>query len=156
MINIQELCKFLVKAKKATYASWEETKKIKENDQSTTLVFEEGDWKYHDNYFGGEPYGWREVVFFKWNPIYMMTYYGWVNEKVGDINWVYKTLQHALLLIPETKPYRGPEMYKEWEYTYVNSFSGEVDNFFGEECIKYNGKEIYKAKYMGGLVDQTK
>ena len=156
MIDIQELCKFLTKAKKATYASGEETKKIKEEDLSTTLVFEENNRKYHDNYFGGAPYGWREVVFFEGKPIYMMTYYGWVNENVVDINWVYKTIQHALLLIPEEKPYRGPEIYKEWEYTYTNSFSGKVDNFFGEESIKHNGKEIYKAKYMGGLVDQRK
>ncbi|GHV24908.1 hypothetical protein FACS1894176_02220 [Bacteroidia bacterium] len=52
MINLSELCRFLTKAKKATYASGDSTKKIKESDFSTTLLFEEGDWKYHDNYFG--------------------------------------------------------------------------------------------------------
>jgi len=26
----------------------------------------------------------------------------------------------------------------------------------GEETIKLNGEEIYKAKYIGGLVDQRK
>jgi hypothetical protein len=85
-----------------------------------------------------------------------MTYYGWVNEKVVDLNEVYKTLQEALLLIPEKKPYRGPEEYIQGDYTYRNIFSGEVDNFFGEEIIKHNGEEIYKAKYIGGLVDQRK
>jgi len=34
---------------------------------------------------------------------------------------------------------------------------GEIDNFFGEEIIKNEGgEEIYKAKYMGGLVDKRK
>jgi hypothetical protein len=41
MIDNQELCKFLVKAKKATYASGEKAKKIKEENKSTTLVFED-------------------------------------------------------------------------------------------------------------------
>jgi len=59
-------------------------------------------------------------------------------------------------LIPEDKPYRGPKEFNEGNYTYSNDFVGEVDNFFGEETIKFNGKEIYKAKYIGGLVDQRK
>lgn len=82
MINIQNLKEFLVKAKKSTYASGDELKKIKEGDKSTTLVFEEGD------------------------------------------------------------------------YTYLNNYSGEVNNFSGEEIIKLKGEEIYKANYMGGLVNQ--
>jgi len=39
-INLTELRKFLVEAKKSTYASWDENKQIKEEDGSTTLVFE--------------------------------------------------------------------------------------------------------------------
>jgi hypothetical protein len=156
MIKIESLCKFLSKAKKATYASGEESEKIIEKDKSTTLVFNDGDWKYHDNYFGGEPYGGREVVFFKNEPVYIMTYYGLVDEEVVGFSEVYKVLQNALLLIPEKKPYRGPENYKEGEYTYKNKFEGDIDDFFGEEVIKHNGKEIYKAKYMGGFVDQRK
>ena len=77
MINLNELRAFLVKAKKATYASGDDSAKIIEKDKSTTLIFEDGDWKYHDNYFGGEPYGGREVVLFQGNPVYIMTYYGW-------------------------------------------------------------------------------
>ena len=84
MIDNQALCTFLVRAKRATYASGDQAKEIEEADRSTSLVFEEGDWKYHDNYFGGEPYGGREVVFFKGDPVYIMTYYGWVDKKIID------------------------------------------------------------------------
>ncbi len=156
MINTQQLCKFLVKAKKATYASGDAAKKIIESDTSTTLTFEDGNRKYHDNYFGGEPYGGREVVFFKGNPVYIMTYYGWINEKATDFKTIYKTLQEALLLIDQANPYRGPEEYMQWKYIYTNNSVGEVDNFSGEESITYDGEEVYKAKYMGGLVDQIK
>lgn len=156
MFDKKEICKFLVKAKKATYASGDEAKKIINDDKSTTLVFEDGDWKYHDNYFGGEPYGGREVVFFKNEPIYMMVYYGKVDESVSDFGAVYGILQKALSLIPEDYPFRGPKEHIQGDLQYTNNFIGEIDDFSGEEKISQSGKEIYSAKYIGGLVDQRK
>lgn len=157
MIDKKRLCEFLVKAKKATYATGEAAKKIIENDKSTTLVFEEGDFKYHDNYFGGEPFGGREIVFFQNEPIYIMTYYGSVNESVSDFKVVYGILQKALLLIPENYPFRGPDEYSESGFTYKNSYTGEIDSFFGDENISSaDGKEIYRAKYIGGYVNRRK
>lgn len=155
MIDKQQLCKFLVEAKKSTYAAGETAKKIVEDDKSTTLIFEEGDLKYHDNYFGGEPFGGREVVFLQNEPIYIMTYYGLVDESVSDFEAVYKVLQKALSLIPEDHPFRGPTEYAEGDLIYKNVFTGEIDNFFGEETISsVDGKEIYKARYAGGFVCQ--
>lgn len=157
MINLQELCRFLVKAKKATYAAGDDAKNIAEADKSKTLIFEDGDWKYHDNYFGGEPYGGREVVFFQGLPVYMMVYYGRVAEDVSDVQAVYKILQGALRLIPEERPYRGPKEFSQDDLKYTNVFEGEVDNFSGEEMITFeDGREIYKAKYIGGSVDVRK
>lgn len=87
----------------------------------------------------------------------MMVYYGWVIEGVADVQAVYKTLQGALSLIPKDKPFCGPKKYNLDGAEYANVFEGEVDNFFGEEIIKSaNGNEIYKAKYIGGLVDLRK
>ena len=154
MMNILNLNQFLIKAKKSTYASGDTAQKIKEDDKSTTLIFKEGDYKYHDNYFGGEPYGGREVVFFQGKPIYLMVYYGFVDENAKDVGEVYRVLQQALSLIPEHAPYRGPAEYVLGEYKYTNIYVGELGNFSGEEIIKYNGNEVYRAKYVGGLVDQ--
>ncbi|MFA5994557.1 MAG: DUF5680 domain-containing protein [Parcubacteria group bacterium] len=157
MIDLGKLNAFLVKAKKATYAAGESAGKTIEADKSTTMVFEEGDWRYHDNYFGGEPYGGREVVFFQGAPVYLMVYYGWVRENVADVNAVYKTLQGALMLIPEDKPFRGPQKFVQNGLRYENVFEGEIANFFGEEIIlAEDGTEMYRAKYLGGLVDQRR
>jgi len=153
MINKKELCKFLVEAKRSTYAAGDSAQKIVNNDKSTTLVFKNGDWKYHDNYFGGEPYGGREVVFFNDEPVYIMVYYGQVYDSVAKVDKVYGILMAALKLISEDSPYRGPEEYNSGSLTYRNKFTGEVDNFFGEEIITENGKEIYKAKYIGGFIN---
>lgn len=42
MIDLKELCKFLAQAKKSTYASGDNAKKIIEADKSITMTFEEG------------------------------------------------------------------------------------------------------------------
>ncbi|OGY41881.1 MAG: hypothetical protein A2Y82_05510 [Candidatus Buchananbacteria bacterium RBG_13_36_9] len=156
MPDLKQLCKFLVKAKKATYAAGESAPKVIENDNSTTMIFIDGDWKYHDNYFGGEPYGGREVVFYGNKPIYIMTYYGSVNKNITDLKSIYDFLQHALLLIPEDNPFRGPKEYQANGLKYLNEFTGNIDNFSGEEKIYQDQELIYQAKYAGGLVDQRK
>ncbi len=153
----KELCEFLVDAKKSTYAAWESAKKIKEKDKSTTLIYEKDDFKYHDNYFWGEPFWWREVVFHKEEPIYIMTYYGSVIESILDFSKIYKFLQKALSLIPEDKPFRGPEIFSEDWYTYLNKISWEINNFsVVETIIDKNKNEIYKAFYSWWYIDQRK
>ncbi len=113
MPNTQILRKFLVTTEQATFASGDLAQKITNKDNSTTLTFQDNDWKYHDNYFGGEPYGGREVVFFKNSPIYMMVYYDRVNNSAQDINKIYQVLINALKLIPKDYPYRGPNRYRQ-------------------------------------------
>ena len=62
-----------------------------------------------------------------------------------------------MLLIPEDYPFRGPKKYIEGDLTYKNNYTGEIDNFFGEEIItSKDGKEIYKAKYIGGFLNLRK
>jgi hypothetical protein len=156
MINLKQLCEFLVKAKKAGYASGDKAKKIKEKNKSKTIIFKDGNWKYYDNYFGGEPYGGEEIVFFRNQPVYIMVYYGSVDKSIIDFKDIYKILQEALTLVPKDRPFRGPKKYKQDNFIYSNNFKGTISGFSGEEIITRRGKEIYKAKYTGGLVDQRK
>lgn len=152
-MNKETLRQFLIDSNKAGYAGGEEKKWVKEPDSSTTIPFEKGAWRSHDNFFGGEPYGGRTIVFYEGKPYWMMVYYGWVEEGVKT-NSVYGVLRNALKQMPEDYPFRGPREYKEGEFTYVNNWDGEVDRFSGEEKITQGDKLIYKANYLGGLVDQ--
>jgi hypothetical protein len=152
-MNKQLLRQFLVDSNNAGYAGGEEKKWIKETDGSTTIPFEKGQWKSHDNFFGGEPYGGRTVVFYEDKPVWMMVYYGWVGEK-AEKDRVYEILRGALKQMPEDYPFRGPKEIKIEDFTYTNTWSGEVDQFAGEEIISQGDKLIYKANYLGGLVDQ--
>lgn len=152
---IEELRGFLVESNKAGYAGGDEKKWTKEPDGSTTIPFAKGQWRSHDNFFGGEPYGGRMVVFKDEQAVWMMVYYGWVAEGVSA-DPVYGVLRGALMGMPEDYPYRGPEEFKQGEYTYKNKWNGELDRFSGEEEITQDGKVIYKANYFGGLVDKRR
>jgi hypothetical protein len=151
-MDLNQLKQFILEASQNTYASEDKDIRKKQDDNSTTIIYENGDWKYHDNYFGGEPYGGREVVFYENIPVWIMVYYGRVTED-NDSDEVYKVLTNALRNSNIDMPYRGPKELIEGEYRYENEQEGEVDNFSGEEKIYKNNILVYSARYMGGLVD---
>lgn len=154
MVSLKkDLQQFLINSNKAGYAGGEEKKWIKESDGSTTIPYQKDNWRSHDNFFGGEPYGGRTVVFCNNKPVWLMVYYGWVAEGT-ETDSVYRVLRAALMLMPDEAPFRGPKEYKDGDFVYLNSWNGKVDRFFGEEQIVQAGKLIYKANYLGGLIDQ--
>lgn len=150
---LDKIADFLVEANNYGYAA--EAKEKKESDHSNTIEYRSGDWRYQDNYFGGEPYGGREVVFYKDQPVYMMVYYGWVGLEV-NANKIYPFLRKSLLVRQKENPYRGPKLFEEGTMKYVNSWTGGVSNFSGEEKIFDGETCVYTAKYIGGLIDQKR
>ena len=153
-MDLEKLKQFILEASHKTVFSEEDEVINKQKDGSVTRTYSNEDWSYHDNYFGGEPYGGREVVFYKGKPVWMMVYYGWVVDGI-DADRVYPILGKALSNSKVDKPYRGPDEYIEESTIYANDMEGDVENFRGEERI-YDGEELlYIARYMGGLVDKN-
>lgn len=153
----EQLRAFLTEAHKAGYANAEGSKNwIKEKDGSTSIVFESGDFRMHDNFFGGDPYGGREVVFFKAKPFWTMVYYGSV-VRGQNVDQIYAFLQEALKNVPSEMPLRGPLEFEEGNLTYENGWHGDITGFSGQESILNNkGQTVYNASYMGGWIDQQK
>lgn len=149
----EKLIQFLLSSNKAGYAGGDSNKWVKESDGSTTITFEQGKWKSHDNFFGGEPYGGRSVVSYDKKPVWIMVYYGWVTESV-DANRVYEVLRNALTRMPRSAPYRGPKRYQQDQFVYTNKWNGTVSAFTGEEKITQGVRLVYKADYMGGEIDK--
>lgn len=152
-MNNQELSQFLYDSNQAGYGTGEQKQWIKESDGSTSIPYQKGDWKSHDNFFGGEPYGGRIIVSYKNKPTWMMVYYGFVVEGIKP-DLVYGILRKALLKMPKEAPFRGPKKFEDDDLLYLNNWLGNVENYSGEEQILQGKKVIYKANYMGGLVDQ--
>ena len=152
-MNTEALRQFLVESNKAGYAGGDEKEWRKEEDGSTTISYERDGWRLHDNFFGGEPYGGRIIVFCDARPVWLMVYYGWVTED-RDANLVYGVLRKALMQMPKEYPLRGPKECSYGEFTYTNSWHGDIDRFSGEEQIKQRDEIVYGASYLGGVVDQ--
>lgn len=150
----QSLTQFLLESNEKGYASQDESTFVKENDSSTSINYESGDWRFHDNYFGGEPYGGRQVVFYQQKPCWITVYYGQVGSSVKDIKEVYIFLKKALLKPRKGFPLRGQEEFIDGAYKYESSLKGNIENFTLKEKIYQNNNEIYSAVFFGGYVDQ--
>lgn len=153
---MERLTNFLIEANRVGYAAGTSINTIKEKDGSTSIFFEKGEWKFHDNFFGGEPYGGREVIFFQGKPYWIMVYYGQVSSTTGNIKSIYSFLQKALMAAPEEMPVRGPKQFRKEDFEYTNEWQGNIEKFSGKEKIIRAGEQIYDAKYIGGLVDQRR
>lgn len=155
-MDLEQLQKFIIAANKAGYAKDGESRAEKESDHSKSLFFEQGDFKSHDNWFGGEPYGGRSVVFFQGMPTWMIVYYGTVDPAFEDMDGVYDFLRKALMQMPEDMPLRGPKKLEEGKWRYENNWQGDLGLYSGEETIYCEDKPVYDASYSGGLVDVRK
>ena len=139
---------FLIRAKQATYAG-KGAETTPSRVQSHDLEYSEGDFLYHDTYLGGRMFAGEEAVWISGVPYWSMNYAGRVTGECfsGDF------LKQALLRVPETEPYRGPEEYTEGDYTYHCRTEGSFEWFQGKETIDYRGETIYECCFHGGLIE---
>lgn len=158
IINMQifdfnmNLNKFLVKAKRSTYANGGESEKKILKDKSRELFFEEDDFRYRDRYFGHDPFMGEEIVWEKNKIVWGMNYYGKIILNNISSKKIYEFLKDALKRVTTNMPFRGPKKFQKEEFTYINEVIGDFSNFSGEEIIYYKKKKIYFLQYHGGLI----
>ncbi|MCA9325096.1 hypothetical protein KDA23_03470 [Candidatus Saccharibacteria bacterium] len=152
-VNLDRLRDFLIKANMPHATGTADIKK--EGDGSRTISFSDGDYRMDDNFFGGEPYGGRLVIFHKEKPIFIEVYYGWVHNTERPVDEVYDFLREALQYPDESMPYRGPAEYTKGSLTYRCSVNGDMANHYLEESIFEGDTKIYSGIVIGGLVDQN-
>ena len=144
----KQLVEFLIRAKKATYAG-KGAETTSSREKSHDLIYRDGDYMYYDTYLGTGKFAGEEALWIKDTPYWSMNYIGRVT---GD-NFSGDFLKEALLLVPEDKPFRGPEKYTNGDYTYDCKIDGDYKWFNGRETISYKGEEIYECNFHGGLVE---
>ena len=153
--TLEQLVQFLVKAKKQTYAG-EGTEISPQRPGFKELEFIEGDFEYRDSYTGFYQAPGQEIARFKGNPIWSMAYSGGMKKKYhGDSKFArqaFTFLRQALLQIEESRPFRGPDYFKQGDYEYINESEGDITNFKGREKILHQGEEVFVQDYIGGLI----
>ena len=139
-----DLKNFLVNAKRSTYAS----------NGEDILIYEQGDLRYADNYYGFNPFIGEELVWENEKIIWGMNYFGKAKHGLDvSVEEIYSNLKKALLKIPEEAPFRGPDHLKlNDSLVYFNEYHGDINSFVGEEKILLKGFIVYNLVYHGGLV----
>lgn len=151
MENIE---KFLIEAKKQTYAN-KNIKRIKSSRlKSEDYEYKKDNMIYHDTYFGSYKFIGEEIVYIDNDIYWAMNYYGMTYYPALTEEVINKVLKPALMKVGEDDilPLRGPKEFKIDGYKYTFSVNGDLDNFNGIECIYKGNKKIYELKCNGGLI----
>lgn len=151
-IEMKGLEEFLRKANRNTYAADGERSPATRLG-SEDLEFCDGDWVYHDTYFGSARFIGEEIVYYKGVPVWGMNYYGYIVRQGILPKAVYTFLKQALLQESgDVIPVRGPKVFSVNALTYRNTVSGSLENFEGREEIDMDGACVYRARYHGGNI----
>lgn len=150
-MNLNE---FLVKAKINTYASNREGIERKLEDGARELIYEDGEYKYRDRYFGSIQFIGEEIVWQNDKVIWAINYYGGLISNDVSSEDIYKFLKRALKLVDVSMPFRGPVELIQNELKYKNIINGNIEKFDGIESIFYHNKKVYELKYCGGFIKQ--
>lgn len=153
--EIKNLIDFLTHAHHATYANVSAPKVVSLRPGSKDYDFAEGDFAYHDTYFGGKRFVGAEVVYYKEVPVWGMNYYGrGLLEKMPEA-YFDEVLRPALMEKPwEILPVRGPELFTNGDSTYKMSLvEGGMEAFSACEEIFLKDDLIFKNFVHGGWIE---
>ena len=144
-----------MKAKKGTYANSNAPKVIPSRLKSKDYEFTDGNFTYHDTYFGGVKFIGEEVVYYNDNILWGMNYYGVTLDDSLTEELMDKVLRVALMKVGKDKdiiPVRGPKEFINEAYLYTFNVDGDMKNFIGTEQIYKDKKLIYELKCHGGII----
>ncbi|RJQ29603.1 hypothetical protein C4565_01740 [Candidatus Parcubacteria bacterium] len=152
-----ELIDFIIYAKKRGYANISEATEVIKYEKSGAIkiIIRRGDWEYTDKYVGSKSFIGHEVVYYKGKPVWSMSYHGRVQtDDETTKQHLTAFLKNALAQVDKDSIFRGPRIYMESDFTYINTFHGSLEFFSGEEMIsqKPNTGLLYELRYNGGSI----
>jgi hypothetical protein len=151
-MDLEALHAFIVSAKRATYVGNGERAPASRTG-SHDLVFGEGVWRYRDSYFGGTDFLGQEVVWRDDEPVWVMSYYGYITRPaLIDGARAGATIKAALTALYAENRFLGGFEWAGPHGIYRDGSSGDVAHFHGREAITVAGVEAYALDYFGGLV----
>jgi hypothetical protein len=149
------LIKFIVEAKKASYAAQGDMSSVTPLLPGTKqLEYRLGDYFYRDIYAGMLNFTGQEIVYLQGKPVWSMSYAGGLlpGADKSQTRNIYSALREALRLVCVEYPFRGPEKYSNAHYSYTNVTNGTLNQFNGHEVISNGRINVYELFYSGGMV----
>ena len=151
-MQTDELNSVIVRAKAATYVG-NGTPAKSSRSGSHDLTWTEGDWLYLDSYFGGTDFIGQETLWFRGEPIWAMSYYGYILfPGLIDARRAGATIKAALSSMYKQGRFLGGFEWDGEHGKYVDHGDGDASHFRGRETILVEGTEAYGLDYFGGLI----
>lgn len=155
--DLQQLAKFLVEAKKQTYASGDEAKVQSSRKGSNDYEYTDGEMTYHDTYFGGVKFIGEEIVYnTEGEPKWGMNYRGETLRLDMSEAAMDAVLRPALSMVGEDMeviPVRGPRKFEHDGYVYEFEVEGTLESFTGKETVSKDSEVIYRLSCNGGMIE---
>ncbi len=154
--DLQHLAKFLVEAKKQTYASGDEAKIESSRAGSNDYEYSDGGMTYHDTYFGGVRFMGEEVVYSAGKVSWGMNYRGETLRPDMSEAAMDAVLRPALSMVGEDTdviPVRGPRKFERDGYVYEFEVEGTLESFSGKETVSKDGEVVYRLSCNGGMIE---
>jgi hypothetical protein len=150
--DLEGLNAFIVRAKAATYVGdGEHTAPCRTG--SHDLRFTDGEWSYHDSYFGGTDFIGEEVVYYGGKPVWAMNYYGYIlRDDLLTGAQAGQMIKASLSLMYQEGRFLGGFEYTENDLTYVDASEGSAKRFNGREIIRRGPEVAYELLYHGGMI----
>jgi hypothetical protein len=151
-VDLDALTQFIVRAKAATYVGdGEQVAPCRPG--SHDLRFADGEWAYHDSYFGGTDFIGEEAVYFADQPVWAMNYYGRIlRDDLLTAAQAGQMIKASLSRMYREGRFLGGFEYAENDLTYIDTSEGNVDSFHGREVILRGQELAYELLYHGGLI----
>jgi hypothetical protein len=151
-MNVQELERFILEAKCATYVGDGE-RGDSSRLGSRDLLYERGVWLYRDSYFGGSDFIGQEIVWLGLQPVWAMNYAGFIlRDDLIDAAGAGATVKAALSTLYAEGRFLGGFAWEGPHGCYADASRGDVGRFTGRESIAVAGVEAYALDYAGGLI----
>ena len=151
-VDLGELERFIVAAKARTYVGHGAASRSS-RPGSHDIAHAEGEWSYLDSYFGGTDFLGQEVVWRRGTPVWAMNYHGRILEP-GQIDAARagQVIQASLRALYGEGRFLGGFRHEEGRAVYVDTSTGDVAAFRGQEWIEIGSVRVYELGYHGGLI----
>jgi hypothetical protein len=120
---------------------------------SHDLQYADGDFVYHDCYFGGQDFVGEEVVYWRGRPVWAENYFGRIiepdllsAERAGQV------IKSSLTKMYAEGRFLGGFEAIGGDCTYRDTCTGDATWFQGRETIDRTGRVAYELHYHGGLI----
>ncbi len=150
--TLEELTRFIVRAKAATYVG-SGHKNLSRRPDSHDLEYQDAPFAYLDSYFGGSDFIGQEVVYHDLQAVWAMNYYGYIlRPDLIEAAQAGQIIKASLSTLYGEGRFLGGFGHPVGAFVYTDTNEGDAAHFQGKEWISTGGVRVYELVYHGGLI----